>query len=241
MKQVILAVLLAVGASLAYAADPSPVTGNFGLTTDYKLRGISQSQNGSAVQGGVDYAPGNGFYVGNWNSSVSTLVYRNGNGTESDIYGGYKKEVVKGVTLDVGSYNYFFQRATNGNNPRFDTNEIYVGVSTGPVAVKYSRSISDYFGAVNSKGTQYYQVDVSYPVAVKLTADAHIGRTLITNHKNDNYTDVNFGVTYNLAGFGIGAHYFTNRGLSASTKLADTVAGEKLYKNAFLVSVSKSF
>jgi hypothetical protein len=75
----------------------------------------------------------------------------------------------------------------------------------------------------------------------KLTADAHIGRVLITNNKTNNFTDVNFGVTYNLAGFGVGAHYFTNRGLSASTKLADTVAGEKLYKNAFLVSVSKSF
>ena len=241
MKQVILAVLLAVGASLAYAADPSPVTGNFGLTTDHKFRGISQSQNGAAVQGGVNYAPGNGFYVGNWNTSVSTLVYRNGNGVQSDIYGGYKTVVVKGVTLDVGSYNYFYQRATNGSNPKFDTNEVYVGVGTGPIVVKYSRSLSNYFGAVNSKGTQYYQADVSYPVAVKLTADAHIGRTNVANSNTADVTDYKVGATYNLTGWKIGAHYYTNAGLGSAVRVADTVDNRQLYKNAVVVSASKSF
>ena len=108
MKKVLLAVLLAAGFSMAQAE----VTGNLGLTSDYRFRGISQTQNAPAVQGGVDYAHESGLYIGNWNSSVSSLMYTNGAGVESDLYAGFKKDVYNGLTVDIGSYNYFYPRAT---------------------------------------------------------------------------------------------------------------------------------
>ena len=74
---------------VAHSAEPSPLTGNVSLTTDYKFRGISQSQNSSAIQGGVDYADKGGFYIGNWNSSVSTQLYPHGSGVQSDVYAGW--------------------------------------------------------------------------------------------------------------------------------------------------------
>ena len=55
----------------AQAAAASPLTGNFSLTTDYRFRGISQSYALPAVQGGIDWAHASGFYLGNWNSSIS--------------------------------------------------------------------------------------------------------------------------------------------------------------------------
>jgi hypothetical protein len=237
MKKAILAAMLFASIGSAQAQ----VTGNLSAATDYRFRGISQTQNSQAFQGGIDYSHASGLYVGNWNSNVSNKLYTDSNGLESDVYAGFKKEVVKGVTVDVGSYNYIYSRSTDRFGSNSNTNEVFGAVTTGPVTLKYSQSLGDYFGAVNSKNSKYVQADVKMPIMAKLTADAHIGRVLITNNKTNNFTDVNFGVTYNLAGFGVGAHYFTNRGLSASTKLADTVAGEKLYKNAFLVSVSKSF
>ena len=81
MKKVLLAMLAMAGFTLAQAQ----VTGNLGLTSDYRFRGVSQSQNAPAVQGGVDYAHSSGFYIGNWNSSVSSQVYTAGAGLESDM------------------------------------------------------------------------------------------------------------------------------------------------------------
>jgi len=132
MKKLFLAVLLALG----FTAAQAQLTGNLGLTSDYRFRGISQTQNGPAVQGGIDYAHESGLYIGNWNSSVSSQMYTNGAGVESDLYAGWKKDIYKGLTVDVGSYNYFYPRAKNGSNPTFDTNELYLGLGYGPVSAK---------------------------------------------------------------------------------------------------------
>ena len=91
----------------AQAAAASPLTGNFSLTSDYRFRGISQSYALPAVQGGIDWANASGFYLGNWNSSVSGNQYPNGASLEMDFYGGYKVALGKDATLDVGGIYYF--------------------------------------------------------------------------------------------------------------------------------------
>jgi uncharacterized protein (TIGR02001 family) len=237
MKNMFFAAMALLVATVAQAQ----VTGNVSVTTDYRFRGISQTQNSQALQGGVDYADKSGFYIGNWNSSVSNQLYTDSIGMENDLYAGFRKEVIKGVTVDVGSYNYFYSRAGNKFNSASNTHEVYAGVATGPVSVKYSQSLGDYFGASNSKNSKYVQADLNMPIAAKLTANAHIGRTIVSSHKDLAYNDVKVGATYNIAGLDVGAHVYKNLGLSAAAKAADTVAGEKLYKNAIVFSVAKAF
>jgi uncharacterized protein (TIGR02001 family) len=240
MKKLFLALLMAVG----FASAQAQVTGNLGLTSDYRFRGISQSQNAPAVQGGVDYAHSSGFYVGNWNSSVSSDVYTNGSGVESDLYAGFKKDIYKGLTLDVGSYNYFYPRATNGTSTNFDTNELFVGLGYGPVSVKYSQSLSNYFGTANSKNSQYYQADFAQPLAYinkNLSLLAHAGRTEVNNNSSLNYTDYNVGLGYDLQGWQMAVKYYTNSGTTSTFQTANTVNSQKLYKDATVFSVSKSF
>ena len=231
------AMLLAMTSMAALAQ----VTGNVGVTSDYRFRGISQTQNALALQGGADYSHKSGFYVGNWNSTVSNRMYTDSTGLEMDLYGGYKMEVAKGLKLDVGSYNYVYSQAGNKFGSNSNTNELYVGLEQGPVALKYSRSISDYFGVANSKGTQYLQADVNYPVVKDITANAHIGRTLVHNHSTSDYTDVRVGATVMVQGFGVGAHYYTNLNKGTQVATNNTIDGQNLYKNAFVVSVSRSF
>ena len=216
------------------------VTTNLGATSDYRFRGISQTQNAPALQGGIDYADKSGVYIGNWNSSVSSQLYTNGSGLESDLYAGYKKEVA-GVTLDVGSYNYFYPRASVGST-NYNTKEVYVGAAKGPVSVKVSQSLGDYFATSNSKGTRYYQADVTYPIAgTKASVLAHAGKTDIANNTTLDYTDYNFGVGYNIAGFDVTAKYYTNSNKTTTFETANTLNGQKLYKNAAVLSVSKTF
>jgi uncharacterized protein (TIGR02001 family) len=246
MKKVLLALFSIAGFTAAHAQ----VSGNLSLTSDYRFRGISQSQNAPAVQGGVDYAHSSGLYIGNWNSSVSSQVYANGAGVESDLYAGYKKDIYKGLTLDVGSYNYFYPRATatrTGSN--FDTYEAFVGLGYGPVAVKYSQTLGNgYFGTVNAKNTNYTQADIAQsfePLSAKLknlSFLAHYGRTNVANSSNLDYNDINVGLGYALPkDWSVNAKYYTNSSMTSTFQTANNVNGQKLYKNAVVATLTKTF
>jgi uncharacterized protein (TIGR02001 family) len=236
MKKLLLALMMFAGISAAQAQ----VTGNLGLTSDYRFRGVSQTQNAPAVQGGIDYNHVSGLYIGNWNSSVSSQVYTNGAGVESDVYAGFKKQVFGNFTLDVGTMNYFFPRA--GTNGSFDTNELYAGIGYKElVSVKYSHAISDYFGTNNSKNSYYVQADAAIPVVGKLVALAHVGRTNVNNSSTLDYTDYNVGLGYDLQGWNLAAKYYMNDNKTSAFMTANTVNGQKLYKDAVVFSVAKSF
>jgi uncharacterized protein (TIGR02001 family) len=248
MKKVFLALLMAVGISAAQAQ----VTGNLGLTSDYRFRGISQSQNAPAVSGGIDYVnEPTGLYVGNWNSSVSSLMYTNGAGVESDLYAGWKKDIYEGITIDVGSYNYFYPRATTtaATGSNYDTYEAFAGVGYGPVAVKYSQTLGNgYFGTANARGTNYTGVDLNQsfePLSATLkdlSFLAHYGHTNVNHTSNLNYNDINVGLGYMLPqAWNISAKYYTNSSMTGTFQNANTVNGQKLYKNAFVAAVTKTF
>jgi uncharacterized protein (TIGR02001 family) len=236
MKKLFLALMMAAG----FATAQAQVSGNMAVTSDYRFRGVSQTQNAPAVQGGIDYAHSSGFYVGNWNSSVSSQLYTNGAGVESDLYAGFKRKFL-GLELDVGSMNYFYPRATNGTSTNFDTNELYVAIGKGPVTAKVSHSLSNYFGTANSKNSQYYQVDLVQPIVGKLSGVAHVGRTDVNNNSGVNYTDWNVGAVYNLQGWDLAGKYYTNSNQGSSFNSTNTLNGQRLYKDTFVVSVSKSF
>ena len=55
--------------AISYAdapASPHTVTANLGVVTDYRFRGVSQTHENPAIQGGVDYAHASGLYLGAW-------------------------------------------------------------------------------------------------------------------------------------------------------------------------------
>lgn len=60
-------------ACLAASESPHELTANVALTTNYLFRGISQTNNGPAVQGGFDYTyKPFGVYLGVWGSNVDS-------------------------------------------------------------------------------------------------------------------------------------------------------------------------
>ena len=204
----------------APAADP--LSFNIALTTNYKFRGQDQVQSRTnqfkpALQGGVDYAFANGFYVGNWNSTVD---FRDPAGNranlEIDLYGGYKWNIGE-VGLDVGALQYYYPSATKAN-----TTEVYLGASYGPFVAKYSNTVSrDYFGYggfptnTNGRGTQYINVGFSKEVMPNVTLKANLGQTVFRSGIRaaglPNFTDYSLGASYDfgsglsLAGYVQGA------------------------------------
>ena len=104
-----LAQTAAPAAAPAAAKAPEPdytLSGNLGIFSDYRFRGVSQTNKLPAIQGGVDLALKNGLYLGNWNSNVDSTMY-NGASIEMDFYGGYKA-TFGDFGLDVGGIYYYY-------------------------------------------------------------------------------------------------------------------------------------
>lgn len=147
--------LAAAQAAAAAPASPHTITGNVSLVSDYRFRGISQTFKDPAIQGGIDYSHSSGAYLGTWasnvyggtNNSFMGVNYFNG-GMEWDLYGGYKWEAFKDVTLDVGLLYYWYPGAKWAvpTADRYNNTEVYVGAAWKWLTVKYSYALTDYFG-----------------------------------------------------------------------------------------------
>ena len=99
MKKTLLAAAMLATSSAAFAE----ISGNVTLASDYVFRGISQTDNQIAIQGGLDYARDNGLYVGTWASSVDPTFFDNGRDPqiELDIYAGYAASTTILATTSV--------------------------------------------------------------------------------------------------------------------------------------------
>lgn len=130
------AVLAAMLSTPAFAQDaepPKPITvsGSVALVSDYRFRGVSQTDEEAAIQGGFTVTHESGFYVGTWASNLAGWGTFGGANMELDLYGGYKLPVGDGGTLDVGLTWYMYP----GGFSKTDFAEPYVKLSgtAGPV------------------------------------------------------------------------------------------------------------
>jgi uncharacterized protein (TIGR02001 family) len=159
-----LAQTAAPAAAPAAAKAPEPdytLSGNLGIFSDYRFRGVSQTNKLPAIQGGVDLALKNGLYLGNWNSNVDSTMY-NGASIEMDFYGGYKA-TFGDFGLDVGGIYYYYPGT--GANPALisaKNGELYIGGSWGPLTAKYNYAVTDFFGAPDSNGSWYLNVAAAH-------------------------------------------------------------------------------
>jgi uncharacterized protein (TIGR02001 family) len=203
------------------AAAPAPVvTSNVALVTNYLYRGLTQSGGNPAVQGGFDYTPASGFYIGAWGSSISWLSdqgsTQGSSGLELDTYLGYRNSFATDYSYDVGylRYNYpghYAQGATKG-----DTDEIYALIGYKWITAKYSYALGNTFGTANTTGSNYFDLSASYAIGDSgYTVGAHYGiqtytgtgSSVVINGTSDSltYSDYRVSVTKDLTnGFAAG-------------------------------------
>ncbi len=115
------------------AAPPAAltVTGSAALVSDYRFRGVSQSDEDLAVQGSVTVTHGSGLYGGFWASNLAGWGTFGGANLELDLLAGYKFKPTEAATLDVGLTYYLYP----GGADETDFFEPYVKLSGthGPV------------------------------------------------------------------------------------------------------------
>jgi uncharacterized protein (TIGR02001 family) len=232
----------------AKPAEPYTITGNFGIYSQYIFRGLTQTDQKPAFQGGFDFAHTNGFYLGTWGSNISWLhdagVCAHGCSLEWDIYGGYKYAFNDDWGMDVGVLYYYYPGKYLPGVTKPDTTEIYIAGTWKWASLKYSHSVDDTFGIPNSKNSWYLDASANYPINDAWTLNAHVGRQEykgsnggFSNGDFLNYTDWKLGVTWLVAGYNVGAYYSDTNAKDSGY----TIAGRNIGKSTGTVFIQKTF
>jgi uncharacterized protein (TIGR02001 family) len=264
------ALLAGLTTTAAFAADEpaapevSPITANVTVVSDYRYRGISQSNFKPAIQGGFDYAHESGFYIGNWNSSISWISdgYSNGGSKnvsapiEMDFYAGIKKELIgEGFASDLGVLQYYYPTSglpSGSTNP--NTTELYAAqnFTFGPITgfAKFSYAVTTLFGFAKSAGSYYPDLTANYDTGVwGLSVNAHVGyqkvagQQVVAGTPTASYTDWKLGLTKDFGGgLSLAAAYIgTNAAKSGSTYAYSSPSGKNLGGSTGIVSLTKTF
>jgi uncharacterized protein (TIGR02001 family) len=212
LNLIAIAAIAFTAASAARAEEPaSPFTFNVGGVSDYRYRGISQTRLKPALQGGVDFAHSSGFYLGAWASTIKWIEDSYGDAKlEIDLYGGYKGEIAKDLTYDVGVLQYLYPSAKtklwDASYKDPNTTEIYGAITFGPVTTKLSYALTNLFGNYDfggnkdSKGSIYLDVSASFDVGGGVMLAPHVGYQKIQNITNASYTDYSLTVSKDFSG-----------------------------------------
>jgi uncharacterized protein (TIGR02001 family) len=200
------------GVALADESSKLPLglefSGSAAITTDYRFRGISQTQNDPAIQVGLHLAHSSGLYAGVWGSNIDF-----GNDApklELDPYLGYSytfEDVNLKPWVDVGVWRYGYPSYTKN----FAFTEYYVRGGLSDViaegdgfntTINYTNS----YGKTD-KDSWYFSLGYAVPFAdTGFGANVNVGYTTVKdyvaynggfNGKN-HYTDWKLGVTYDF-------------------------------------------
>lgn len=171
---------------------PFTVSGSVAILTDYRLRGVSQSDRRPALQGALTLAHESGLYIGTFASNLAGWGTFGGSNLELDAIGGYR-HAFGSATVDAGLTWYMYP----GGAAKTDYAEAFAKLSgtAGPATllagVAYApkqQALGRWYdnGAQAAAGTYahpgakadnlYLWGDGAYAVAgTPITAKAHIG------------------------------------------------------------------
>ncbi|CAG0980876.1 hypothetical protein MTYP_01755 [Methylophilaceae bacterium] len=235
-------------APAAAPESPHSFSYNLGLYSQYIFRGLTQTGEEPALQGGADYSHSSGFYAGVWGTNISWLedanAYNNSS-LEVDIYGGYAAEIGEtGISYDVGLLQYLYPGDKGSGVKSANTTEIYGSLGYGWVSGKLSVVVSDgAFGLDNGDGTTYTELNADIPLPwYGLSVNAHIGYQDFSGKGNSDfdYTDWKIGLGKSWDnGVNVGGYYTATD--TKGKSLWTDASGQHLAKDQFVFFVQKTF
>ncbi len=226
----------------APSAEPSlKVTGGVTLVSEYRFRGIGLSDSDPALQGTINLKHNSGFYAGVWGSNLDGFGELGGSNLELDFYGGYKHEIVKGVTLDAGLLYYAYPGSKGGD---FEFFEPYANVSgqVGPATLKVGGAFAPAQDAIGGNSNVYLFSDAGLPIkGTPVTLNGHVGwsKGVTTLTPGGDYLDWSLGASAAWRNLTVGVAYVDTN----IPKREATAAGatRKIVSDAVVASLGASF
>lgn len=201
------ALTAASGAAFAEDAPAMPFGLSFGgsaaLTTDYRFRGLTQTETDPAVQAGFTLSHNSGLYFGLWGSNVNF-----GSGTPSlelDPSIGYATTLDSFAgkpVLDVGAVYYNYPSASDLNWAELYGKLTFADVLTSGDSLLTNLNYTNDYAAAD---TSSWNVNAAYSIPFGATGFggvAALGYTAVSDEEkysfngDDSYMDWKAGVTY---------------------------------------------
>ena len=127
-KSIVLAT--AVAAVLTSGVASAELTANAGIFSNYIWRGVTQTDDSAAGQGGIDWGNDSGLYAGTWASTLG-----GGNGYEIDVYAGFAGEA-GGFGYDLGVITYQYPVS-----PDINFTEVYLSGTASIVTISLNYTV----------------------------------------------------------------------------------------------------
>jgi len=180
--------LLACGAVSAQGFDAPAY--NIGIVNNYVFRGISQSDNHPALQGGVDIKHPGGFYAGLWGTTQD--IPNSHVHVRLDGYGGVAYQDSSGWGFDVGARVYSNAFVYPGQN-RSAFWEFYGAINFGPASMKLSHDFNN--------RDSYLEAALRYDIGSGVKLNLHAGHYFVSEaHLGGDYSDASVGLSRMFGG-----------------------------------------
>ena len=141
------------GSGLAWAEADSPhsISANIGVVSNYMWRGVTQTLDDPAVQGGLDYAHVSGFYLGTWASNIDWGG--EDPNYELDFYGGYGGAVNEAFSYDLKLAYYAYPDGRDSDFAEVSASGTFYGFTLG---LAYTLSGENDGGLFDDDDLYYY-------------------------------------------------------------------------------------
>jgi uncharacterized protein (TIGR02001 family) len=222
---------------------PGEFSANVGLYSEYYFRGVSQTDDAPALQGGLNWSAtidkdtGIGVYLGVWGSNIDFNEATGVDGTtlEIDYYGGLTGNIGStGLSWDVGFIYYTYPGAAGSLDYDFVEAQGALSYDFGLASATASLNYSpENFG--NSGVAFYPKLGIDVPVGKYLTLSANVAKQYIDDNTTfglPDYVDYSIGATVNMAGFDLNLTW-------SDTDMTEAQCGDAC--GMLLLSVSRSF
>ena len=213
---------------------------NIGLFSNYMWRGVSQTRNGAAVQGGVDITHSSGFYAGTWLSNVNFKLAPKAH-SEQDIYVGYG--------FAVGDFAFDFKRTQyiydNANALDFGETHAQVSYAAGDLGTfAVGADYSSDTPIANSDSALHYYGSYTYSLPMEIGLTATLGRYDFKDAgwvggTDSQYSYYNIGVAKEFYGINVGLAY-TDTNIDESN-CSVFAGGDSYCGGALVLSAVKTF
>jgi uncharacterized protein (TIGR02001 family) len=230
----------------AEAAPASPWVGSPTLASDYIFRGLTQTNEKPALQGGLEYDHLSGVYAGFWGSSISwlsdysTIAAPVSSSVEFDFYAGYRGKFNEDLGYDVGIYTYYYPGDYPSGFSSANTTEIYGSLAYKFLSLKYSHTLTNAFGFADTKNSGYLDLSANYEFVPSWLLNAHAGHQRIDGIGVASYTDWKLGITKNLdKGFAVAIAYFDTNADKPTYTNPNT--GHFIGRSTGVITIGKSF
>jgi uncharacterized protein (TIGR02001 family) len=142
--------------SLAVADSPYSISANIGVVSNYMWRGVTQTLDGAAVQGGLDFTHESGFYAGTWASNIDW----NDEGSSQEVIIPLDPATGEPATDNDGNLIGVTSGSSNNDSPNYEL-DIYLGYG-GSVNDDFSYDLSAiYYAYPDGRDSNFAELGAS--------------------------------------------------------------------------------